>query len=36
MQKLTKAQINLLNAITKLKESLGVPPTVKELAVEPE
>lgn len=32
MQKLTKAQINLLNAITKLKESLGVPPTVKELA----
>lgn len=32
MQKLTKAQINLLNAITKLKESLGVPPTVKEIA----
>ncbi|MES9904004.1 MAG: transcriptional repressor LexA [Sedimenticola sp.] len=34
MQKLTKTQINLLNAITKLKESLGMSPTVKEIANE--
>jgi repressor LexA len=34
MQKLTKTQINLLNAITKLKESLGMSPTVKEIADE--
>ncbi len=32
MQRLTEAQTNLLNAITHLMQSLGVPPTVKELA----
>lgn len=32
MQRLTEAQTNLLNAITQLMQSLGVPPTVKELA----
>jgi repressor LexA len=32
MQRLTDAQTNLLNAITQLMQSLGVPPTVKELA----
>lgn len=32
MQRLTEAQTSLLNAITQLMHSLGVPPTVKELA----
>lgn len=31
-RKLTESQTNLLNAITRLRESHGVPPTVKEIA----
>jgi repressor LexA len=32
MSSLTESQTNLLNAITRLRQQLGVPPTVKELA----
>ena len=32
MSRLTETQTNLLNAITQLRQSLGEPPTVKELA----